>query len=74
MDAPGSGHNGSVDFENITGRSHSNHLFTKLEVRCFNVQVITLLIQRLLSISLSDNCSKDFGSSTKLSTATSRLF
>jgi hypothetical protein len=66
MEAPGSGHKGSVDLERVTGSSQWKPLLINVEVKFFKVYVITLPMQDFLSISLSESCSKGFGISTSV--------
>jgi len=61
MEAPGSGHKGSVDLERVTGSSQWKPLLINLEVKFFKVCVITLPMQDFLSISLSESCSRGRG-------------
>jgi len=63
MDAPGSGHSGSVLWDNATGRSHWNPSATKVEVRDWMVWVMILPMQALRSNSLAESWSNGLGNS-----------
>lgn len=63
IDAPGSGHKGSVDCDNATGRSHWKPLSTNLLVRLLRVYVMILPMQAFLSVSVSESWSKGLGNS-----------
>lgn len=65
MDAPGSGHNGSVLCDRATGSSHWNPFAMKVEVRECSVWVITFPMQALRSNSVGDNWSSGFGMSAR---------
>lgn len=66
MEAPGSGHKGSVDCERATGNNHWNPLSTNFEVRFLNVYVITLPMYAFLLISLSESFSRGLGVSVNV--------
>jgi hypothetical protein len=63
MEAPGSGHNGSVLCESATGKSHWNPSATNVEVRDWMVWVMILPMQALRSNSFVDSRSSGFGNS-----------
>ena len=63
IDAPGSGQRGSVHWESATGSSHWKPRWTNSEVKFFRVCVITFPMADFLSISVSESCSRVFGSS-----------
>ena len=61
IDAPGSGHNGSVLCDRATGSSHWKPLSMNVDVSDCSVWVITLPMHVFLCSSVSVSCSKGLG-------------